>query len=54
MSLISIKNLTKEYCSGEETVLAVNNLSFSIDIGEFVAVVGPSGSGKALLTILGG
>ncbi|MCK6619706.1 MAG: ABC transporter ATP-binding protein [Calditrichaceae bacterium] len=55
MNLIYVENLIKEYHSGEESVAAVDNISFSIDLGEFVAVVGPSGSGKStLLTVLGG
>lgn len=55
MSFINVERLTKTYHSGEEAVAAVNNISLSIDLGEFVAVVGPSGSGKStLLTVLGG
>ncbi len=55
MSLIEIKKLSKAYKSGEEHVMALNNLDLTIEQGEFVAVMGPSGSGKStLLTILGG
>jgi len=55
MSLIEINNLTKEYKSANETVLAVNDLSFSIEQKEFVTLLGQSGSGKStLLTVLGG
>ncbi len=55
MSLIEINNLTKEYNTGNETVLAVNDVSISIEEKEFVTLLGQSGSGKStLLTILGG
>ncbi|OGU77478.1 MAG: ABC transporter ATP-binding protein [Ignavibacteria bacterium RBG_16_34_14] len=55
MSLIEINNLIKKYNTGNETVLAVNDLSFSIEQNEFVTLLGQSGSGKStLLTMLGG
>jgi len=55
MSLIEINNLTKEYHSGNETVLAVNDISLPIEQNEFVTLLGQSGSGKStLLTMLGG
>lgn len=55
MSLIEIKKLSKAYKSGEENIMALNNLDLTIEQGEFVSVMGPSGSGKStLLTILGG
>lgn len=54
MSYIVAENLTKQYGSGEAAVFAVRGMSFSIEPGEFVAVMGESGSGKStLLSILG-
>lgn len=55
MSLIQLHEVSKEYFSGDETVLAVNNISLNIDVGDFLTVMGPSGSGKStLLYVLGG
>jgi putative ABC transport system ATP-binding protein len=52
--VISIRNLSKTYLMGEQTVHALQSASLDIDCGEFVAVVGPSGSGKStLMHILG-
>ena len=47
MSLITVKNAVKIYEMGEEKFYALNNVSFSIDEGEFVAIMGASGSGKS-------
>ena len=55
MELLKVENLTKVYGKGENTVRALDGVSFSIEKGEFVAIVGPSGSGKStLLHVLGG
>ncbi len=55
MSLIEVKNVTKEYKTGSETICAVNNISLEIEEGSFVILMGESGSGKStLLTMLGG
>jgi putative ABC transport system ATP-binding protein len=54
MSLIEIKNLKKIYDDSEDGTLALDNVSFNIEDGEFAAIMGPSGSGKStLLHILG-
>ncbi len=55
MELLKIENLTKTYGTGENTVRAIDNISFSVEQGEFLAIIGPSGSGKStLLHIIGG
>ncbi len=55
MEILRVENLSKVYGKGETAVLALDHVSFSVNKGEFVAIIGPSGSGKStLLHILGG
>ncbi|WP_282926459.1 ABC transporter ATP-binding protein [Helcococcus kunzii] len=55
MPILEVKNLVKTYGKGDNKIYAVNNVSFSVEKGEFVAIVGASGSGKStLLHIIGG
>ena len=55
MEILRVENLTKTYGKDESKVIAINNVSFSVQKGEFVAIVGASGSGKStLLHLIGG
>lgn len=55
MKAIELKNVKKNFKDGDETIEALKETNFSVDKGEFVAIIGPSGSGKStLLTIAGG
>ena len=53
--MLQLQNITREYRVGEQSVLALNDISISFDSAEFVAVLGPSGCGKTtLLNVIGG
>lgn len=55
MEILKVENLTKTYGKGDNEVVAIENLNFTVEKGEFVAIVGPSGSGKStLLHLIGG
>ena len=55
MEILKVENLSKIYGKGENKIKAVDDISFSVEKGDFVAIVGASGSGKStLLHLLGG
>ena len=55
MEILRVENLTKVYGKGENEVRALDGVSFTVNKGDFIAIIGPSGSGKStLLHILGG
>ena len=55
MEILKVEHLSKIYGQGENEVRALDDVSFSVEKGQFVAIIGPSGSGKStLLHILGG
>lgn len=55
MEILKVENLSKVYGKGETKIKAVDDISFSVEKGDFVAIVGASGSGKStLLHLLGG
>lgn len=55
MAILEVNHLVKTYGKGENKIFAVNNASFSVEKGEFVAIIGSSGSGKStLLHMIGG
>ena len=55
MEILKVENLCKQYGKGENKVTALDNVSFTVNTGEFVAIVGASGSGKStLLHLIGG
>ena len=55
MNILEVKNLSKHYGQGETLVKAIDDVSFSVQKGDFVAIIGPSGSGKStLMHLIGG
>ncbi len=54
MAAIELREVTKEYATGGETVVALDGVSIAVEAGEFCSIIGPSGSGKStLLNLLG-
>ena len=55
MNILSIEHLTREYGTGDTAVTALNDVSFTVEAGEFIAIIGSSGSGKStLMQLMGG
>ena len=55
MEIIKVEKLSKIYGEKETKITAINNISFTVEKGEFIAIVGSSGSGKStLLHMIGG
>ena len=55
MKILEVKNLTKIYGHEDNQVVALKDISFTVEKGEFIAIVGSSGSGKStLLHLIGG
>ena len=55
MTVLEVKELTKKYGEGESEVIALDHVTFSVERGEFVAIIGASGSGKStLMNMIGG
>ena len=55
MEILKIENITKKYANGDKELYALEDVSFTVNQGEFIAIVGPSGSGKStLLHMIGG
>jgi len=54
MSGIQLKNVSKLYQHGENQILALDNISLTVEQGEFIAVIGPSGSGKSTFLAIAG
>lgn len=52
MKAIELKNVKKSFKDGDETIEALKETNFSVDKGEFVAIIGPSGSGKVPYLLL--
>ncbi|MBQ3128388.1 MAG: ATP-binding cassette domain-containing protein, partial [Clostridia bacterium] len=49
MEILRVENLTKVYGKGENEVRALDGVSFTVNKGDFIAIIGPSGSGKSTL-----
>ena len=55
MEILKIENITKKYANGDKELYALDDVSFTVNQGEFIAIVGPSGSGKStFLHMIGG